>query len=129
MAHVEGLSAEEKQFGKDLWDALRRQSAFPVTGALWLFDAERSGWKLVIASPRVEEIGARDSYRELAEATKAIPATGAQLLQIELVGPNDPTYTALRSVFGQAYSVEGARLNHSLVNGIFVEDAYLYEVR
>lgn len=129
MAYAVALDEEDKQFGKRVWQVLRSQSEFPVLGALWLFKPESDSWNLVIASPRVEEIGARDAYREMAEILKPVGANGYQLMQLQLVGPNDPTYNALRSVFGETFSVEGARLNHSMVNGVFVEGAYLYEVR
>jgi hypothetical protein len=99
-----------------------------VRGALWVFDPDSEKWNLVIASPRVEQIGVRDAYRELAAIIAHVPARDSQWLQLRLVGPSDPTYNALRSVFGETFSTEGARLNHSMVNGVFVEDAYL-EVR
>ena len=96
---------------------------------LWLFEPDAGQWHLLIASPVVEKIGPRDAYRALAAATKHIPASGDQLLKIELVSPKHPLYEALRSVFAPAASVEGARLGHSYVGGMYIEDAYLYGVQ
>jgi hypothetical protein len=123
------LTEEDKDFGKRVWETLRAQQTFPVRGALWLFDPDSEKWNLVIASPRVEQIGVRDTYRELAAIIADVPARDSQWLQLQLVGPSDPTYNALRSAFGETFSTEGGRLNHSMVNGVFVEHAYLYEVR
>jgi hypothetical protein len=38
-------------------------------------------------------------------------------------------YEALRSVFAQTASVEGARLGNTQVGGMFIDEAYLYEIR
>jgi hypothetical protein len=38
-------------------------------------------------------------------------------------------YQALRSVFGETASVEGARLGNTLVGGRSIDEAYLYEIR
>lgn len=129
MSYVETITTADLEFGHKLWDALRDNRKFPISGMLWLFEPDAGQWHLVIASPVVDKIGPRNAYRALAEATKNIPASGDQLLKIELVSPKHPLYEAIRSVFGQAASVEGSRLGHSYVGGIYVEDAYLYGVR
>jgi hypothetical protein len=84
---------------------------------------------LVIATPKVDTLGPRDAYRELAAITHADPADSRQRLKIELISPKQPMYQALRSVFAKTASVEGARLGNTQVGGMFIDDAYLYEVR
>jgi hypothetical protein len=107
---------------------LRRSKKFPVEGILWLLEPDTDEWHLVIATPRVDTIGPRDSYRELAELTRDVSADSAQLLKIELVSPNQAFYKALRTVFGHTASVEGARLGNTNVAGTYIDGAYLYEV-
>src|SRR5438309_1585911 len=129
MAYVDALPGTDVDFGKILWEALRRSKKFPAKGALWLFQSESGEWHLLIATPRVDEIGPRKAYEELADITRNIPADSAQLLRIELISPRLPFYQALRSVFGKTASVEGARLGNTQVGGIYIDDAYLYEIR
>lgn len=129
MSYVEMLTDADIDFGRRLWRSLRESRRFPTRGVLWLFDREAGEWHLVVASPRVETIGPRDAYQELAEVTRAIPGESSQLLKITLVSPKQPFYQALRSVFGQAAAVEGVRLGNTNVAGIYVDDAYLYEIR
>ncbi|MGH9512647.1 MAG: hypothetical protein ACRD2U_10990 [Terriglobales bacterium] len=50
-------------------------------------------------------------------------------MKIQLISPKLPMYQAMRSVFGQTASVEGARLGNTQLGGIYIDDAYLYEVR
>jgi hypothetical protein len=77
----------------------------------------------------VDEVGPRKAYEELADITGRIAADPAQLLRIELISPRLPFYQALRSVFGKTASVEGARLGNTQIGGMYINDAYLYEIR
>ena len=97
--------------------------------ALWLSQSESDEWHLLIATPRVDAVGPRKAYEELSDITRSIHADSAQLLRIELISPKQPFYQALRSVFGKAASVEGARLGNTQIGGMYINDAYLYEIR
>lgn len=129
MAYVEALTGTDIEFGKKLWQSLRANKAFPTSGILWLFQLDSGEWHLLIATPRVDHVGPRNAYAELAEITKRIPSDSGQLLRVELISPKHPFYQALRSVFGQTASVEGARLGNTQIGGMYIDDAYLYEVR
>jgi hypothetical protein len=128
MAYVEALTGMDIEFGKTLWRSLRASGAFPINGILWLFQLESGEWHLLIATPRVDAVGPRKAYAELAEITKRIPADSSQLLKLELISPKHPFYQALRSVFGETATVEGARLGNTQIGGMYIDDAYLYEV-
>jgi len=127
--YIETLTGADVEFGKRLWDVLRENKDFPTAGMFWLFEPGASQWHLMIASPIVDELGPRDSYRALSEVSRQVPADSAQLLKLELISPRHPLYEALRAVFAKTKSVEGSRLGGSQVQGMYVEDAYLYGVR
>lgn len=128
MAYVEALSGMDIDFGKSLWHALRGNKKFPVAGALWLSRSESDAWHLLVATPKVDEIGRREAYEELFKITRRLPANSEQFLRIELISPRQPLYQALRSVFGKTESVEGARLGNTQIEGMYINDAYLYEI-
>jgi hypothetical protein len=129
MSYAEALTAEDIEFGRKLWHSLRGNKKFPAQGVLWLREPEAGEWHLLVASPKVDSLGPRDAYRALADVTRKVPADSAQLLKIELISPKYPVYRALRSVFAKTKSVEGARLGNTQVAGMYINDAYLYEVR
>ena len=129
MSYVEALTNADIDFGRRLWHALRGSKKFPTNGVLWLFDGDAGEWHLVIASPTVDELGPRNAYQKLAAVTRNVSADSSQLLKITLISPRQPLYQALRSVFGQTASVEGARLGNTNVAGVYVDDAYLYEIK
>ncbi|HEY6348525.1 MAG TPA: hypothetical protein VI636_03855 [Candidatus Angelobacter sp.] len=127
--YVEALTAPDIEFGKRLWESLRTNTAFPINGILWLFRLQSGEWHLMIATSRVDAVGPKDAYAELASFTKSISASWSQLPRIELISPRHPFYQALRSVFGETTSVEGARLGNTQIGGMYIDDAYLYEIR
>ena len=47
MAYVESLTGTDMDFGKALWNKLRRNKKFPANGAFWLFQPE-SGEKALL---------------------------------------------------------------------------------
>ena len=129
MSYVTALDGADVEFGRKMWQSLRDNKDFPIQGILWLWEPETGGWHLVIASPKVDTLGPRDAYRELATVSRGNSSDSSQRLKIELISPKHPMYQALRSVFAQTASVEGARLGNTQVGGMFIDEAYLYEVR
>lgn len=128
MPYVDYLTTWDIDFGKQLWQALRHNQLFPAHGVLWLLESE-TGWRLLVATPRVDEVGRRKAYEELASITRGVVPGASQSLRIELVSPRDPLYRALRSIYANAGPVEGVRLGNTQVGGMYIDDAYLYEVR
>ena len=128
MPFTTALTTWDIDFGRQLWQALRQDKIFPALGVLWLLDSE-DGWRLLVATPRVDEVGRRKAYEELGSRTRGVVPGAGQSLLVELISPKTPLYQGLRSVFGKTASVEGARLGNTQVGGMFIDDAYLYEVR
>ncbi len=128
MPYVDALTTWDIDFGKQLWQALRGNRMFPAQGALWLLESD-SGWRLLVATSRVDQVGPKIAYEELASATRGVVPGANQQFKVELISPREPLYQALRSVFGATASVEGARLSNAQVGGMYIEDAYLYEIR
>jgi hypothetical protein len=129
MSYVETLDGLDIEFGRKLWQRLRNSEDFPIEGAFWLLEPEAGAWLLVIASPKVDILGPRDTYRELAALTDDIPENSRQLFKIKLISPKDPLFQAPRSIFAQTASVEGKRMSNTMVGGMFIDEAYLYEIR
>jgi hypothetical protein len=128
MPYVDALTTWDIDFGKHLWQTLRNNGRFPARGVLWLLESE-NGWRLLVATPKVDEVGRRKAYEELGNVTRGVVPGVNQPLKIELISPKEPLYQALRSVFGNTESVEGTRLGNTQVGGMYIEDAFLYEVR
>ena len=129
MAYTETLAETDWDFGKALWQELRLNKKFPAKGALWLFQPESGEWHFLIATPRVDDVVPRKAYEELSDITRSMATDSSKFQKIELISPEQPFYRALRSVFGNTASVEGARLGNTQIGGRYINDAYLYEIR
>ncbi|MGD1105072.1 MAG: hypothetical protein ABSA59_23750 [Terriglobia bacterium] len=129
MSDVETLDGVDIEFGRKMWQSLRDNKDFPIQGIFWLLEPNIGGWHLVIASPKVDTLGPRDAYIELSPVMRGITADSSQRIKIELISPTHPLFQALRSILGLNDSVEGKRLNNTMVGGMFIDEAYLYEVR
>jgi hypothetical protein len=128
MPYVDALSTWDIDFGRQLWQALRNNKIFPVQGVLWLLESD-NGWRLLVATPRVDEVGPRRAYEDLGSITRGVVPGANQALKVELISPQLPLYKALRSIFGNTASVEGTRLGNTQVEGMYIDEAYLYEIR
>ncbi|MFZ0814718.1 MAG: hypothetical protein WAM78_04325 [Candidatus Sulfotelmatobacter sp.] len=128
MPYVDALTTLDIDFGRQLWQALRQNKIFPALGVFWLLGSE-NGWRLMVATPRVDEVGRRKAYEELGNLRRGVVPGAGQPLLVELISPRTPLYQALRSVFARTASVEGARLGNTQVGGMYIDDAYLYEIR
>jgi hypothetical protein len=128
MPYVDALTTWDIDFGHQLWQALRQNKIFPTKGVFWLLGSE-NGWRLLVATPRVDEVGRRKAYEELGSLTRGVVPGASQSLLVELISPKTPFYQGLRSVFGKTASVEGARLGNTQIGGRYIDDAYLYEIR
>jgi hypothetical protein len=128
MPFTTALTTWDIDFGRQLWQALRQDKIFPALGVFWLLDSE-DGWRLLVATSRVDEVGRRKAYEELGNRTRGVVPEAGQSLLVELISPKTPLYQAMRSVFGKTASVEGARLGNTQIGGMYIDDAYLYELR
>jgi hypothetical protein len=101
---------------------------FPMTAALWLLQKERGDWKLVIATPLRDKLGAMGAYDRL---NSVLFKEGLNPIDIpiRLEGSRHPLIKALRKIFGKAASVEGMRLGLQSIGGVWIDDAYVYRIK
>jgi hypothetical protein len=127
MPYVATLNAADLDFGKQVTDRLKT-SGFPFKGVFWLFDEAADDWQLVIVTNLVDEVGRRDTYLRLGRSIAGVPGYDFQSLKITVMSPQVPLYQALAATFGKTDNVEGVQLPRTVVNGIRVPGAYLYEI-
>jgi hypothetical protein len=105
---------------------------FRVKAALWLYYPESEEWRLVIATPLVDEKGPLNTYARLQVVLQRslleIQPADLYLQNIAVIGASDPLVKPLRRAMNSAPKVSYVRLNRSSVGRIYVEDAYLYRV-
>jgi hypothetical protein len=95
---------------------------FPLSAAFWIYSSDVDDWTMMIASPILDEHGPQWAYRRLRDASGKKPPI--RLSRISLIADHDPLVALLR----RAVSVQngGIRLTNISINGVVIEDAYLY---
>ena len=106
------------------------QLLWPVLASLWLYVPEGNQWKLVLASPRVTSDGPRKSYETIQSALATTPAAEGTLAlsDIGVIDPDNPLIALLRAAVPTGPTVGGIRFTRNVINGHFIEDAYIYRI-
>jgi len=113
--------------GRKLLAALD-EGGIPLDAAYWLYRLESGRWKLVLASPLAASAGALGLYQHVQELLGGGVAPGLTLGDISVVSPRDPVASGLHRLPGVDRVAE-FRLTDGVVNGLSVDDAYVYRTR
>jgi hypothetical protein len=120
------LTSEMLRAGEDLVLELDRRK-FAMKAALWLYMEEPDEWRLVIATPHRRSMGLLPAYKWLQELMSEIE-TPIDLSSVALVDTKDSLVKGLSKFLRARSGAAGVRLSHSIINGRFVEDAYIYRL-
>ena len=104
------------------------ETRWPVFASLWFYIPEGMQWKLLLASPRVASDGPKKSYETVQAALEGTPAAKAvlSLSDIAVTDPNNPLIMLLRAAVGTGPTISGIRFSKNVINGQFIEDAYIF---
>lgn len=123
------LVKEQIEGGKKLLAALDREG-FPIDAALWWYAAESEEWRFLLATPRIESEGPKEVYRRIQAILQGFPPEERlPLTSISVVSPNDERIKALRRLLRTGPEISFVRLSKSVVDNLFIEDAYVYRVQ
>jgi ABC-type enterochelin transport system ATPase subunit len=123
------FSEDMRLAGETLLKRLDETNA-QVFGAFWLQDTEEKTWKLMLISPLVENEGMRNYYQRIstinnfADANEAIIA----LHDIDVNNTHHRFVEALKNSVLRHTAIKNTRLGKTVIDGIFIEDMYVYRV-
>ena len=117
--------------GKRLLEALNKPkpngTSLRVKAAFWLYRPEWAEWRLVIATPLVDEKGRLATYAHLRKILDSIQPLNLSTHNITVMSPRDPLVKSVRGALRIAPGSEG-EFTRGVVGGTYVEDAYLYKL-
>lgn len=125
------LVANHERNGRLLADALAQDDRLGLRAAFWWFDAEAERWSLVVASKLYRTHGPRAAYRTIAKhIAKLAPkrAIGAFIDLGNVVAVSDRDARAVALASAVAVTDGSTRIQSSMVNGVYVTDALVYEL-
>lgn len=125
----ESLSSEMLAAGAELTRLLDTEG-FPVTASFWFYYAETNSWRLVIASPGVKDNGPKEAYEKIQAVLSNAPADRPEvsLRDVSVIDSADPLISLLRVAITTGPGVVGIRFSQNVINGVFIDDAYIYRL-
>jgi hypothetical protein len=98
-----------------------------VVVALWGLTSQHDGWRLIIASPLLDQMEILPAYAKASSAmAKTFRFDTPQLLILKMT---HPLIKSLRKTFSGARDVNGMRLGGQTFGQTFLIDAYVYRIQ
>ncbi|RLG30722.1 hypothetical protein DRO03_03545 [Methanosarcinales archaeon] len=122
------LVERDIQEGKDLVEALDG-TEFKVDASLWFYSSDSDEWRLLIASPFVEENGPKKSYGFIRSVlTRPSPPSEISLKNISVLSPKHRLIKLLKTTIHTGLDIAGIRFTRNVINNILIEDAYICRI-
>ncbi|MGH9945674.1 MAG: hypothetical protein ACRD6X_00565 [Pyrinomonadaceae bacterium] len=126
----------KEALSKDLIDAGNRltrlldENRFDATASFWFFIVDSGVWRLIIASPNVDSDGIKGAYKKIQEILSKPPHGDGSihLKDITLLSPSDPLISLMKIGMRTGNGISGIRFSKNLINGVLIEDAYIYRL-
>ena len=126
---VEVLTDTMISAGKELTRRLDA-AGFRVDASLWSYSPESNSWHLIIASPEIKLRGPRRTYSKIQSILSKAPKAREEisLSDISVVESNAPLIKLLRVAIKTGRTISDIRFSRNTINGVFIEDAYIYRI-
>ncbi|MFD2618592.1 hypothetical protein [Terrilactibacillus laevilacticus] len=104
---------------------------FTVHSALWLYIPESDIYRLLIATPLVDELGPQEVYRKIKSTIDMIGEPFEISLQsITAISPKNELIKTLGMLIKtDANKISGIRFTRNTINNIYIEDSYIYRIQ
>jgi hypothetical protein len=129
MVVKESLSSEMISAGAELTRRLD-EARFIVSASLWFYIPETNTWRFIIGSPEVRTLGPKKAYKQVQSVISKMPEAQPKipLKDITVIDSSDPLVSLLRVAIGTATGISSIRFAHNVINGVLIEDAYIYRI-
>lgn len=124
---TESLSDSMIKAGAKLIECLDLEKS-QVKSAFWLYISDEKIWKLIIASPLVDSEGPRKFYKRIVTANESAEKNEAivSLNDIGVTNTSNQIVQLLKIAIGTGDGISGIRFSRNTINGVFIEDCYIY---
>jgi len=124
---TERLTDSMMKAGAELVARLDKNNA-EVKSAFWFFLSEEQVWKFIVASPQVDTLGPRKYYKKINEANLLAKDTEnvISLNDIGVSNTKNQIVQILKFAISTGDGISGIRFSRNTINGMFIEDTYIY---
>lgn len=124
------LTPELIEEGATLVKRLDERGVSP-DAALWFYFPDIGAWKLLLAEVKVAAAGPRDVYKTIQKSLQSLrnEVTHFSLEDVAVATPDALLIRLLRQALATGPGISGIRFTRNVVNGVPIEDAYIYRLR
>ena len=112
--------------GKKLIETLVK-AQFPIKAALWFYMTDAEEWRLLIASPIVEEKGPNEAYTLIQKELEQL-SLDISLNEVSVLSPRSELIRLIRATIKTGTKIAGIRFTGNVIQNKLIEDAYIYLV-
>ncbi len=124
----EPLVESKIEKGRRVVEHLER-SGFEVESALWFYVSASHKWSLYLVTPTVDKTGSKTVYSRLQRLlVDVLPQSELSLSDISLLSPHSELIQRLRKAVRTGPGISGVRISRSTIDGVFIQDAYVYRL-
>ena len=99
-----------------------------INSAFWFYSSESNNWKLLLSSPKVRQNGPRYLYKLIQRALLTFPERHLSLSDISVLDDRNHMINNLKGAIHTGKGFSDIRFTHNFVNGVLIEDAYIYRL-
>lgn len=99
-----------------------------IKSSFWLYFSEEKSWKLIVASTLVDKEGPRDFYKRIVDANTQATSE-EEIVSLNDIGVTNTNYQIvqlLKFMIATGDGISGIRFSRNTINGVFIEDTYIY---
>lgn len=125
---TEILSKEMINAGRYLLEQLDSTHS-EIKSFFWFYFPEEKTWKLIISSPIVKKKGPRNFYKIVNDINRKAKEKNQETISLNniiVVTPENEIVKLLSFFIGTGDSISGVRCTGNTINGVYIEDAYIY---
>lgn len=124
------LVSQEIEEGQRFLDALDA-AGVSVNAALWIYAPEPETWRLMLTSPIYDRQGSLKAYDQILSVFRQVkPELKIDWTALVAVSPKHDLIKGLRQLQQEYnYNLSGRRMTNNRINQVWVEDAYIYQVK
>lgn len=114
--------------GKKLIEILDKSEIKP-SSAIWFYLKDPKTWRLLIASTYFDHLEPQKSYMKFINKINDLKFTRLEISNISLLPSNDPLINLLKiAIRTDENSISGITFTSNTINGVFIDDAYIYRL-
>jgi hypothetical protein len=107
-----------------------KEANFPLVAAFWIYTEESGDWRLILASPLVDEKGPMNAARKVDKVIRSKPQLRPFIFaDMSVKSPQNDLVRALRAVRPYLKEEKGIMVSGRPVDGHFIEHAYVYSLK